>query len=55
MSHEDEVENDDAAYERWFKSTPQYWCELTDELTANVIAGPDCDCDSFEVSGTIES
>ena len=41
MSHKDEIlqqEQDDEAYERWFKSTPEYWAILMDELTAPVIA-----------------
>jgi hypothetical protein len=59
MSHKDEIalqESDDEleAYERWFKSTPEYWARLTDELTANIIV-PDRDCDSFTVTGEIET
>lgn len=56
MSHKDEVMlqgSDDEAYEKWLKGTPEYWAEITNHFTANVIAGPDCD--SFAVSGMIET
>ncbi|MGW8177490.1 MAG: hypothetical protein ACWGQW_01670 [bacterium] len=57
MSHRDEIalqEADDEAYERWLKGTPEYWAELTDTLTANIIV-PDRDCESFTVTGVIET
>lgn len=58
MSHEEEIalqETDDEAYERWLQGTPEHWAELTNDLTAKVIAGPDCDCDSFTVTGVIDT
>jgi hypothetical protein len=30
-------QSDDAAYEAWFKSTPEYWSVLTNEITAKTI------------------
>jgi len=61
VGHDPEVqlqEEDDAAYEGRLKSmsesTPEYWCTLTDMHTAKII-GPDCCCDSFTVSGVIET
>jgi len=44
---------DEEKYEKWFKSTPEYWCELTNELSAGIIA-PGDNRESFSVSGEIE-
>lgn len=56
MSHEDEIllqmqDDEKAALECWFKSTLEYWCKLTDELTAPVIASENKN--RFMVSGEI--
>lgn len=54
MSYKDEIalqREDDARYEHWLKSQPEYWARLTDELTANVIASEGLDY--FAVSGEI--
>jgi len=44
---------DEEKYEKWFKSTPEYWCELTNELSVVIIAPKD-NRESFLVSGEIE-
>lgn len=37
MSHKEEINlqlSDDKAYEKWLMSTPEYWSQLTNTLTA---------------------
>ncbi len=43
-------ESDDAAYEAWFKSTPEYWSDLVNDITAKTINSGKQD----EASGVIE-
>lgn len=55
MSHSDDIalqKAEDEAYERWLKSTPEYWSELTDDFTAKVIASEGRD--RFLAHGEIE-
>ena len=43
---------DDKAFERWLKSTPEYWSDRTDEKTADLIT-PRLEYDFYLVSGEI--
>jgi hypothetical protein len=45
-------ESDDKAFENWLKSTPEYWSDLTNDITAKTISSGGKD--RFGCKGEIE-